>query len=133
MKIQPQPMATLIDFPSVREKQDGGAGNSPQHSGEQPSQKKQKQPETATPPEELEVEATPEKVDQALIAFRADPDSQTHHLEASREGNGPGLKVVLKDGSGSVIRQFTGEEFLKLQKSSTQSPPHRGKLLDRKL
>ena len=56
----------------------------------------------------------------AVTAFATELQNQTAGLSASMSGQGPGLKVVLKDGSGAVIRQPTGEEFLKLREAATQ-------------
>ena len=52
-------------------------------------------------------------------------------LNAELQGAGPGLRVTLKDGSGAVIRQFTGEEFLRLREAA--QGVGRGRILDKKL
>lgn len=72
-----------------------------------------------------------ERLGQAIDDFGADPSTQAHGLNASQEGRGPGLRVTLKDGSGAVVRQFTGEEFLRLREAARA--PARGRLLDKKL
>jgi hypothetical protein len=82
---------------------------------------------------ENRLEATQENVDAAVDAFKVDQQTQANGLSADVIGQGPGLKVILKDGSGAVIRQFTGEEFLKLREASTQQGAARGKILDQKL
>jgi hypothetical protein len=51
-------------------------------------------------------------------------------LQAEVAGQGPGLRVTLKDGRGAVVRQFTGEEFLRLREAASAG---RGRLLDKKL
>jgi hypothetical protein len=51
-------------------------------------------------------------------------------LQAEVVGQGPGLRVTLKDGRGAVVRQFTGEEFLRLRDAASAG---RGRLLDKKL
>ena len=48
------------------------------------------------------------------------------------EGRGPGLKVILKDSQGGIVRQLSGEEFLRLRQGSSTEPRMRGKILDQK-
>lgn len=74
-----------------------------------------------------------EKLGEAIESFQADEQAQSNGLEAQLEGTGPGLKVVLKDGAGGVIRQFTGQEFIRLREATLKGEPARGKILDRKL
>lgn len=74
-----------------------------------------------------------EAMDNAVQAFGADPQTQASGISAATEGNGPGLRVVVKDAGGGVIRQFTGEEFLKLREAVASDKKGRGKLLDQKL
>lgn len=82
----------------------------------------------------------PQLIDEALAAFKSDATAQEHGLSAEVEGAGPGLKVSLKDCNGTTVRQFSGEEFLRLREvsalkpGSTNSPTaKRGKILDQKL
>ena len=75
------------------------------------------------------VEVTDESVANALEAFSQDQDLKSKGLSAESLGQGPGLRVVLKDGSGRVVRQLSGEEFLKLREALDR----RGKLLDQKI
>jgi hypothetical protein len=74
-----------------------------------------------------------EKVKQALSAFSSDTQALANGLTASVTGSGPGLKVILRDGTGAVIRQFTGEEFLRMREAASQDGRNRGKILDQKL
>ena len=74
-----------------------------------------------------------EDVERAVTEFDGDAQVQGHGLIATAVGQGPGLRVVLKDGSGAVVRQFTGDEFLKLREAAVEGTPNRGRLLDRKL
>ncbi len=74
-----------------------------------------------------------EEVQAAVKAFHSDMQTQANGLSAAVEGSGPGLRVVLKDGSSAVIRQFTGEEFLKLREAVGKDIKARGKILDQKL
>jgi hypothetical protein len=82
----------------------------------------------------------PQLIDQALESFKTDASAQEHGLSAEAEGSGPGLKISVKDCNGATVRQFSGEEFLKLRDASSQkaSPTDnplatRGKILDQKL
>lgn len=68
----------------------------------------------------------------AVASFQADPQAQASGLSAKAEGDGPGLKVVLKDTAGQVIRQFTGEEFIRLRETVARDQRGRGKILDQK-
>lgn len=53
-------------------------------------------------------------------------------IDASIEGQGPGLRVVLKDiHTGKALRNLSGEEFLRLKAQAVV--PFRGRILDRKL
>ena len=70
------------------------------------------------------------KVFAATLELAKDDGIAAHGLKPEVQGNGPGLRVTLKDGRGAVVRQFTGEEFLRLRDAATGS---RGKLLDKKL
>src|ERR1700679_1939302 len=93
----------------VQEKHDGqsagGQGN--------PQQERQS-------PEEKEREASPEEVGQAVALFANDAKAREAGLKAESIGSGPGLKVVLRDGQGAVVRQFTGAEFLKLREAASK-------------
>lgn len=71
-------------------------------------------------------------VEKALGAFGADLQAQASGLSAGVEGKGPGLKVVLRDAGGSVVRQFTGDEFLRLREASSKDHRSRGRILDQK-
>jgi len=75
-----------------------------------------------------------QKIDSEIERFAADELAQQRGLHARCEGEGPGLKVLLEDGGGNVIRRMTGEEFLQIrQRATAQMTLNRGKLLDRKL
>jgi hypothetical protein len=104
----------------VNEKPDG---QSPQGQGRQDDEKREKQEER---------EATPEAIGEAIALFQGDPKAREAGLQAESIGAGPGLKVVLRDGQGAVVRQFTGEEFLKLREAASKDPRTRGKILDQK-
>lgn len=78
------------------------------------------------------VQVNSENVEAAIIAFRGDVQAQAAGLRAQAIGQGPGLKVILKDGTGAIVRQFTGEEFLKLREAVKDGRAS-GKILDQKL
>ncbi len=99
-----------------------GSGQNAQHQDQQ--QKKDEQPET--------IEVTDEKVRSALQDFNKDNSVNTAGLTAEVDGRGPGMKVMLKDGTGAFVRVFTGEEFLRLRETAKAETGQRGRLLDRK-
>lgn len=121
-------MAGILTYPSlVREKKDG-----------QSSQREHKQEKHSHSENDSnhsgDSESDPEKIDQAVEAFQTELDAQANGLNASVVGNGPGLKVILKDNAGGVVRQLTGEEFLKLREATSPLAGNgRGKILDQKL
>jgi hypothetical protein len=80
-----------------------------------------------------EREASPEEIAKAIDAFAGDTLATSNGLHAEVEGAGPGLRVVLKDVSGQVLRQYTGEEFVKLRDDTQKDQRTRGKILDQKL
>jgi hypothetical protein len=82
----------------------------------------------------------PKLIDEALESFKTDAAAQASGLSATAEGSGPGLKVSVKDCNGTTLRQFSGEEFLRLREAANGPAPgalptglRRGKLLDQKL
>lgn len=66
-----------------------------------------------------------------MDAFGGDQTNQSNGISASLEGNGPGLKVILKDAGGGVLRAVSGEEFLKLKEAVSQGK-RSGRILDQK-
>lgn len=82
----------------------------------------------------------PKLIDEALESFKTDASAMEHGLSAEVNGSGPGLKISVKDCNGTTVRQFSGEEFLKLRDAASHKPPSsgsslaiRGKILDQKL
>jgi hypothetical protein len=124
MKVAPL-TETVRFLNSVHEKKESGDNGS--QSGNQHQQNQEKSEEN---PEVFEVSEL--KVGAAIDAFRADAQAQANGLNAQAQGQGPGLRVILKDGSGAVVRQFTGEEFLKLRQAVSDGRV-RGKILDQKV
>ena len=78
-----------------------------------------------------EFKATLEEVDAAIEKFVGDEAALTHGITAESSGNGPGLKVLLKDSTGGVLRSVSGEEFLKLREA-VNAGRRSGRILDQK-
>jgi hypothetical protein len=74
------------------------------------------------------IQVTDERLDQAVLAFQRDSQAKGQGIAAEKA---PGLKVVLKDGTGSIIRLFSGEEFLKMHEA-IQDGRVSGKIIDQK-
>jgi uncharacterized FlaG/YvyC family protein len=111
----------------VRERSEKQQQSGDQSKDQQNSQKHQSSQEVS----ETEFQ---EKLDEAVQAFAEDSQTLANGLKASVNGSGPGLKVVLTDQSGSVVRQLTCEEFMKLREMAPSgSVKIRGKILDQKL
>lgn len=108
----------------VQEKQD-----SSQSQQEGQHQQFQEKKETQTP----HVEVNSQELESAIEAFSHEQSVQMTGLRAALVRSGPHLKVLLKDGSGAMIRQFTGEEFLQLREEAKKDARSRGKILDQKL
>jgi hypothetical protein len=129
------PFANVIQFPTgVRTKRNDGDGGSARQQYD-PNQTRQDQKDSQDNPQSKKPETPfdPKLIDDALQSFKTDAAAQEHGLSATAEGSGPGLKIHLKDCNGTVLRQFSGEEFLKLREATTPVAGLRGKLLDQKL
>lgn len=111
-------------FNRVNEKKDTGDSSENSHKNKDFNQNKK---------DDASVEVTDDKVKEALGAFAADSQARVNGLTADKIGSGPGLKVILKDGTGRIIRQMTGEEFIRLREIVSEEGPSRGKILDQKL
>ena len=79
------------------------------------------------------MEVTDETVAHAIDAFQADAQTQSSGITADQFGEGPGLKVVFKDAKGQVLKQLSGEEFLKLREKVSSELKAPGKILDQKV
>lgn len=123
MKVNSTPAAPAY-FEAIR-KSEGASDQNQQH------KKQQKRDDETRDSKQEENPITEEKLGEAASAFSHDPTSVAHGLSANVEGQGPGLRVTLKDGNGGVVRQFTGEEFMKLRAAAQGLA--RGRLLDKKL
>jgi len=106
-------------------------GDSPKRERKENPEKKKE--EKGADPEAFarDAEEAALKVNSALAAFEQESAAALQGLKAAIEGSGPGLRVTLKDGTGAVVRQFTGEEFVRLREAAAGT--NRGKLLDKKL
>ena len=121
-------ISSALRFPGVvSEKRESGQDTGQRNRNGQSGNPKQDSDET----EEFSVEEG--EVEAAIQAFGSDSQAQLHGLTANIQGQGLGLKVVLKDGTGAVVRQFTGEEFLKVREGVSKDAKGRGKILDQKL
>ena len=116
MKIVPG-LPVYISTDAVRTKRDGQGGAGQQ----QYEQQKRREGRKDEP-------ADDKKVAEAVESFQFDTQATHHGLQASLVGQGPGLRVVLKDSQGAVVRQLSGEEFIRLREATS-----RGKILDQKL
>lgn len=116
-------------FPGLRTKRsDGDGGSARQQYDPNQSKRDPDSQDSDTNPENL-----PQKVTEAIESFQADEATVANGLKASIEGHGPGLRIILKDINGGVVRQFTGEEFLKLRSAAAPGAHRNGKILDQKL
>lgn len=119
MKVNFTPITQILN--KVTDKDNNKQGGAGQNAYER--QKKDEKKE--------EVPVTAEEVQSAIETFSGDETNLSHGITAKAEGNGPGLKVVLRDGSGGVLRSVSGEEFLKLREAVTQGKKS-GRIIDQK-
>jgi len=121
MKISTSPVYdALRTISQVRSKSDGVSSGNPQQQYPQQGGKE----DAEESPEQFE-----QKLDSAIEKFKE--EAKANGLDTQVSGDGPGLRVTLTDGSGAVVRQFTGEEFVKMREGSHDG--RRGKILDQKL
>lgn len=129
MKILPFPQIAAIQN-RVKEREGDKQGGAGQNSYE--SFSKERRDSKSEEEEEKVVVVTDENVNRAIDALNHDASATQNGLHAEQAGNGPGLRVVLKDASGGVLRNVSGEEFLKLREAIGQAK-RPGKLIDRKV
>lgn len=108
----------------------GDSSRKERRQGQQQEQKKEDSKQEKQHP--TDPEAFEAKVNSAIYSFGLDLQAQNQGLKVEKEGHGLGLKVVLKDGMGAVVRQLSGEEFLELRQATSPEARSRGRLLDRK-
>ena len=132
MKIQPNfdPLRFFNSIRSGRNNGEGGAGRN-QYDPNQ-TQKDDRQKDSEQNSNEGQ-KNDPKALSQALDGFKADPQNQASGLTATLEESGSGLKVVVRDCNGILLRQFSAEEFLRLRATAATDSHHRGKILDQKL
>jgi uncharacterized FlaG/YvyC family protein len=111
----------------IREKSDGQTPENAFQDSKEQREEEQRHKEQLNSPVSLE------QVTEAAAAFQADEQAKLNGLNVSVHTAAPGLKVVLKNELGDVVRQLTGEEFLKLRESSAGFTKIQGKILDQKL
>ena len=121
MNIKSNSSITQI-FARVNEKSNDKQGGAGQNAYERQQKKDQ---------DEKEFEATIEEVKAAIETYTGDEANLAHGITAQSEGTGPGLRVLLKDPAGGVLRSVSGEEFLKLREAVTAGRKS-GRLLDQK-
>ncbi|MBU6375819.1 MAG: hypothetical protein KGQ59_07480 [Bdellovibrionales bacterium] len=100
-----------------------GAAGYEQQNQKSDQDSEQKEPEGMTPEQERVA------IEKAVAEFEKESQSQQHGLHASII---PGLRVVLTDVNGTVIRQLAPQDFLKLRQGVAGDSRGRGKLLDQK-
>ena len=107
-------------------------GDSSRKERGQQDQNPKKDQEQKKDQRESDPQAFEAQVNAAVYSFGLDLHAQNQGLKAETAGHGLGLKVVLKDGMGAVVRQLSGEEFLELRQAASGENKKRGRLLDRK-
>ena len=113
----------VLNFLNIVREKKGGDLPDRQQGGDPRRQNNKREPEK---------EASREELRGAVAAFSADSQAQANGLSADViEGGISGLRVVLKDRQGKVLRQLSGEEFLKMREQVAAGA--RGKILDQKL
>jgi hypothetical protein len=118
------PVSDALRYLAQVQKKDDG------QSRQQKQEKNPKKDQNAEEPDFAEI--SDEAVSAAIDAFGGDTRATSSGLSVVSAGSGPGLRVILKDGSGAVVRQFTGEEFIRLREAVADGRAN-GKILDRKL
>jgi hypothetical protein len=106
-------------------------GDSPKRERKENPEKKKDESEADSEAFARDAEEASAKISSAVDSFGADTATVANGLSAEVVGQGPGLRVTLKDGRGAVVRQFTGEEFVRLREAAVGTG--RGKLLDKKV
>ena len=132
LQVENQPVCQRDSVSRARcaaKRNEGDGGNARQQYDPNQSRKDDQKPATQRKKSRFD----PKLIDDAVQSFKNDEAAQAHGLSATVEGTGPGLNIHLKDCNGAVLRQFSGEEFLKLREATGKSVGLRGKILDQKL
>ncbi|MFZ9596160.1 MAG: hypothetical protein ACO3A2_08795 [Bdellovibrionia bacterium] len=128
MKIQP--LTTAFGYPrGVRDRKEDSPSSDRSFSQEH-GKKDRKPPFEESPSDES---FSPQQLEQALEDFQSDSQAQAHGLSVHLETHSLGLRVILKDSNGKTLRQFSGEEFIKLRGGKSSELKFCGKILDQKL
>jgi len=127
MKIVPKIPNLDILTHKVEEKGDSGYGQSQKKQHQQNKEKNDDSSQDKPP-----VEVPFKEVQEAIDQFSKDQLTKNIGISAHSHGQGPGLKVLLKDSNGEVIRQMSGQEFIKLRES-VKEKKKTGKILDQKM
>ena len=137
MKIAAAPIAIRMQS----EAQDRDADQALRYDGQpggDPQQKKQHpDPERGPDPVDLPLimsaDVALELIQQEIESLDREATEEGHGVHAEQSGVGPGLRVTLKGKEGQVLRQLSGQEFLKLrQEKQLAKSSKRGRLLDQK-
>ena len=128
------PFAPVIPFSNaVRTKRNSGDGGSARQQYDPNQSRKDEDGGSGEPKKESQERFDPKLIDDAIESFKTDAAAQAQGMSATVEGSGPGLKIHLKDCNGTTLRQFSGEEFLRLREATVRVVGLRGKILDQKL
>jgi len=115
---------------------DRDSQNRDDHERQRDSSKKEQDPEKSKKKNE-EFVVSDEQIQKAIELFSHDQQAQQNGLSAAVAGKGPGLRVILKDSEGHVVRALSPTEFVVLQSEAKVTPTEVtkgvGKLLDRKV
>ena len=103
----------------------------PQHHQQNP-EKREGEPESGAKASESPL-IDEKTIGAAVESVSRDVQALANGLSVEQTGHGPGLRVLLKDREGEVIRKYSGEEFLSLRHFSALDIHARGKILDKKL
>lgn len=131
MKIQ----SVTTSIGTVSDRAVSGARDKNQNSnGKQENEQQKNEQDSNEKPEEPFHERLARLANE-VKAFADDPTSKLNGLSAEVTQDGtPGLRVVLKDGKGAVLRLISGEEFLELRQTLEHSKQGaRGGLLNQKI
>lgn len=120
---------TITAFRRIQEKDDLGRTPDRQKKDQRESEQEKDSKEDSSE----WIQVSDQQVEQAIEGFSLESNDHRHGLVAEASGSGPGLKVLLKDASGGIIRQMTGEEFVKLRQEVAVGSKRPGKILDQKL
>jgi hypothetical protein len=98
-----------------------------------PGQAAEQKSDPAESESESVTEVSEDEVRKAIGVFQTQLErDHLSAMQAEAEGHGPGLRVLLKDREGKLLKAMTGTEFVKMREQDVVEPPKKGKILDRK-